>query len=109
MDPGQTVAVNALAQQDIEGFTIDVAFDFDKWQADFSYTNMESLEPNPVYVITSYSIHYTKLYEAVHMPRFQPDTCEQGAGFLLHRLRIGLKQQPPHGQAGRRARHDILV
>jgi outer membrane receptor protein involved in Fe transport len=53
MDPGQTVAVNALAKQDIEGFTIDVAFDFDKWQADFSYTNMESLEPNPVYGVAA--------------------------------------------------------
>ncbi|HBU36048.1 MAG TPA: TonB-dependent receptor, partial [Hyphomonas sp.] len=48
-DPGETVAVNALRQQDIEGFTIDVAFDFDQWQADFSYTDMESLEPNPVF------------------------------------------------------------
>lgn len=48
-DPGESVAVNALANQDIKGFTIDVAFDFDKWQADFSYTDMESLEPNPVY------------------------------------------------------------
>lgn len=47
-DPSESVAVNALAQQDIQGLTIDVAFDFDKWQADFSYTDMESLEPNPV-------------------------------------------------------------
>ena len=48
LDGGQTVAVNALAMQDITGFTIDVAFDFDKFQADFSFTDMESLEPNPV-------------------------------------------------------------
>ena len=48
LEPGESVAVNALATQDIEGFTIDVAFDFDEWQADFSFTDMESLEPNPV-------------------------------------------------------------
>ncbi len=48
-DPGESVAVNAVAQQDIEGITLDVAFDFDKWQADFSFTDMESLEPNPVF------------------------------------------------------------
>jgi len=46
LDSDQTVAVNARRLQDIEGFTIDIAFDFDKWQADFSYTDMESLEPN---------------------------------------------------------------
>ncbi|WP_084397976.1 TonB-dependent receptor plug domain-containing protein [Henriciella aquimarina] len=48
LDPSESVAVNALATQDIEGYTIDVAFDFDQWQADFSFTDMESLEPNPV-------------------------------------------------------------
>ena len=48
-DPDESVAVNAVAQQDIEGITLDVAFDFDKWQADFSFTDMESLEPNPVF------------------------------------------------------------
>lgn len=48
LEADQSVAVNALATQDIEGFTIDIAFDFDQWQADFSFTDMESLEPNPV-------------------------------------------------------------
>lgn len=48
LDAGDSVAVNALRVQDIEGFTIDVAFDFDQFQADFSFTDMESLEPNPV-------------------------------------------------------------
>lgn len=48
LEDSQSVAVNANATQDIKGFTVDVAFDFDRWQADFSYTNMESLEPNPV-------------------------------------------------------------
>lgn len=52
-DPGETVAVNAVALQDIEGITLDVAFDFDKWQADFSFTDMESLEPNPVYGVAA--------------------------------------------------------
>lgn len=52
-DPGETVAVNALRQQDIEGITLDVAFDFDKWQADFSFTDMESLEPNPIYGVAA--------------------------------------------------------
>lgn len=49
LDGRETVAVNALAAQDIQGFTIDIAFDFEQWQADFSFTDMESLEPNPVY------------------------------------------------------------
>ena len=53
LEDSQTVAVNANAMQDIKGFTVDVAFDFDKWQADFSYTNMESLEPNPVYGVAA--------------------------------------------------------
>ena len=48
--PGsESVAVNTVSTQDIEGFTIDVAFDFDQIQADFSFTDMESLERNPVY------------------------------------------------------------
>jgi hypothetical protein len=48
--PGSSsVAVNTRNTQDIKGFTIDVAVDFDKIQADFSFTDMESLEPNPVY------------------------------------------------------------
>ena len=49
LEPSQSVAVNALQTQEIEGFTIDVAFDFDKWQADFSFTDMESLQPNSTY------------------------------------------------------------
>ncbi|WP_300379126.1 TonB-dependent siderophore receptor [Henriciella sp.] len=49
LEPGQSVAVNTLSTQEIEGFTIDVAFDFDKWQADFSFTDMESLQPNSTF------------------------------------------------------------
>lgn len=40
---------NRDQQQDIEGITLDVAFDLDRWQLDFTYTDMESLEPNPIY------------------------------------------------------------
>lgn len=43
----ESVAVNALQKQDIEGFTVDVAFDFDLVQLDLTFTKMDSLEPNP--------------------------------------------------------------
>lgn len=43
----ETVAVNALREQDIEGYTVDVALDLDLIQLDFSFTKMDSLEPNP--------------------------------------------------------------
>ncbi len=46
LDAGQSVSVNTKNVQEIEGFTIDVAFDFDRWQADFSFTDMESLQEN---------------------------------------------------------------
>ncbi len=49
LDGGQSVAVNSRSTQDIQGFTIDVSVDLDQWQADFSFTDMESKEPNPVY------------------------------------------------------------
>ena len=42
----QTVSVNTLNVQDIEGFTIDVSLDLDKIQLDFSFTDMESLQEN---------------------------------------------------------------
>lgn len=48
LEESQSVAINRLATQDIQGYTIDIAFDFDQIQADFSFTDMESLEPNPV-------------------------------------------------------------
>ncbi len=44
-----TTTFNLITAQDISGMTLDVAFDFDKWQADFTFTDMESLEPNPIY------------------------------------------------------------
>lgn len=33
--------------QDIQGITLDISFDNEYWQADFTYTDVESLEPNP--------------------------------------------------------------
>lgn len=47
VEPTETLSVNRLNTQEIEGFTIDVAFDFDQIQADFSYTAFDSLEDNP--------------------------------------------------------------
>jgi iron complex outermembrane recepter protein len=47
--PGQTVAVNTLAVQDIKGYTIDFAFDTDLVQLDLSFTKNDSLEPNPTF------------------------------------------------------------
>ena len=44
---------NRIAEQDIQGVTLDIAFDFEKWQADFSFTDMESLEPNPIYGLSA--------------------------------------------------------
>ncbi len=48
----ESVAVNLNALQEIEGFTIDLAIDLDKFAADFSFTAMDSLEPNPVFGLT---------------------------------------------------------
>jgi len=48
-DPSESVAVNLNAVQEIEGFTIDFALDLDQFQADLSFTSMDSLEPNPVF------------------------------------------------------------
>ena len=45
----QVAYFNKNSTQDIEGLTLDIAFDFDKWQLDFTFTDMESLEANPVY------------------------------------------------------------
>lgn len=44
-----TATFNLKREQDIQGVTLDVAFDFDRWQADFTFTDMESLEPNPIF------------------------------------------------------------
>lgn len=50
--PSESVAVNLLAVQEIEGFTVDFAIDLDQIQADLSFTSMDSLEPNPVFGLT---------------------------------------------------------
>lgn len=42
-----TANFNLKTAQDISGVTLDIAVDFDRWQADFTFTDMESLEPNP--------------------------------------------------------------
>jgi outer membrane receptor protein involved in Fe transport len=43
----QTVAVNTLAKQDIEGYTVDLSLDTDLVQFDVTFTKNSSLEPNP--------------------------------------------------------------
>lgn len=43
----QTVAVNTLAKQTIEGFTVDLSLDTELLQFDVTFTKNKSLEPNP--------------------------------------------------------------
>jgi outer membrane cobalamin receptor len=38
---------NRRAEQDIQGVTLDIALDLERWQFDITFTDMESLEPNP--------------------------------------------------------------
>ena len=45
----QPATFNLKRAQDISGVTLDIAFDFDQWQMDFTFTDMESLEPNPIF------------------------------------------------------------
>nr|WP_241262971.1 TonB-dependent receptor [Parahaliea mediterranea] len=40
---------NRKQSQDIEGYTLDISIDFEKWQLDLTFTDMESLESNPIY------------------------------------------------------------
>lgn len=49
LSPLDTAAFNTLNRQDIKGFTIDIALDLDEWQLDLTYTDQESLEPNPIF------------------------------------------------------------
>ncbi len=49
LNSGDQVAVNLNAVQAIEGFTIDLSLDLDKWAADVTFTATDSLEPNPVF------------------------------------------------------------
>ncbi len=48
----ESVAVNLNAVQEITGFTVDLSVDLDQIQADFSFTAMDSIEPNPVFGLT---------------------------------------------------------
>jgi outer membrane receptor protein involved in Fe transport len=48
LSPLDFATFNTRAIQDIKGYTLDVAFDLEKWTLDFSFTKQESLEPNPV-------------------------------------------------------------
>jgi hypothetical protein len=45
----QSASFNLRRPQDIQGMTLDISLDLDKWQADFTFTDMESLEPNPIF------------------------------------------------------------
>lgn len=49
LNSGDTVAVNLNSVQAIEGFTVDVSLDLDKWAADVTFTAMDSLEANPIF------------------------------------------------------------
>ena len=49
LDGSEVVAVNTLDIQEIEGFTVDLAFDYGPFSGDVSYTMMDSLETNPVF------------------------------------------------------------
>lgn len=49
LDPTETVSFNTLNSQQIEGYTLDIAFDFDKFQLDFSFTYQDSLQQNGLY------------------------------------------------------------
>lgn len=41
------VSYNQNVVQDIEGVTLDASFDIANWSVDFTFTDMESTEPNP--------------------------------------------------------------
>ena len=49
LEPNETVSVNALNTQEIEGYTLDIAFDFDNFQLDFSFTYQDSLQDNGLF------------------------------------------------------------
>lgn len=46
-DGNEVAFFNRNEIQDIEGLTLDVAFDFNEWQLDFTFTDMDSFERNP--------------------------------------------------------------
>lgn len=48
-----TAFFNLRRSQDISGITLDIAFDIEKWSANFTFTDMESLELNPIFGLNS--------------------------------------------------------
>jgi len=52
LNSGSTVAVNLNSAQAIEGITVDLSVDLEKWAADVTFTMTDSLEPNPVFGLT---------------------------------------------------------
>jgi len=53
LTPLDVATFNTKAIQDIKGYTVDIAFDIEKWALDFSFTKQESLELNPVFGLTA--------------------------------------------------------
>ena len=53
LSPLDSATFNLKQIQQIEGYTLDIAFDIDKWGLDFSFTKQESLEPNPLFGLTA--------------------------------------------------------
>jgi iron complex outermembrane receptor protein len=49
----ETSYFNRTQVQQIQGITLDASFDTDQWQADLTYTDMSSEEPNPIYGLTA--------------------------------------------------------
>lgn len=47
LDGSETVSFNRDVVQKIEGFTLDASFNIANWDIDFTFTDMESVEPNP--------------------------------------------------------------
>ncbi|MEE4110358.1 MAG: TonB-dependent receptor, partial [Halieaceae bacterium] len=47
LDGRETVSYNSNQVQEISGVTLDIAFNIANWDIDFTFTDMESLEPNP--------------------------------------------------------------
>jgi outer membrane receptor protein involved in Fe transport len=45
----EVVSYNQDQVQDIRGITLDASFNINNWDFDFTFTDMESLEPNPIF------------------------------------------------------------
>jgi iron complex outermembrane recepter protein len=49
LSPLDSATFNLKQLQQIEGYTLDIAFDIAQWGVDLSFTKQDSLEPNPVF------------------------------------------------------------